>query len=94
MLRHTHATELIRAGWDASYVQKRLGHAHVQTTLTTYIHLTDEDLSQRWRAYQEGQHDGTRSPHEREDPPPSKASQQQDYRDEVVYDGAHGAPES
>jgi hypothetical protein len=30
MLRHTHATELIRSGWDAAYVQKRLGHAHVQ----------------------------------------------------------------
>ncbi|MGT2397883.1 tyrosine-type recombinase/integrase [Staphylococcus aureus] len=33
ILRHTHATELIRSEWDAAYVQKRLGHAHVQTTL-------------------------------------------------------------
>jgi integrase/recombinase XerD len=60
MLRHTHATELIRAGWDASYVQKRLGHAHVQTTLNTYVHLTDEDLTQKWRAYLEAHHDDTR----------------------------------
>ena len=53
LLRHSHATELIRAGWDASYVQKRLGHAQVQTTINTYVHLDDEDLGQKWRAYQE-----------------------------------------
>src|SRR6266566_1874975 len=58
LLRHSHATELIRAGWDASYVQQRLGHAQVQTTINTYVHLTDEDLSQKWRIYQEAkQHD-------------------------------------
>ena len=44
LLRHTHATELIRAGWDMAYVQKRLGHADVQTTINTYAHLTDSDL--------------------------------------------------
>ncbi|MDT2927071.1 tyrosine-type recombinase/integrase [Lactococcus lactis] len=44
ILRHTHATELIRSGWDAAYVQKRLGHAHVQTTLDTYVHLSDQDM--------------------------------------------------
>lgn len=27
MLRHTHATALLQSGWDAAYVQKRLGHA-------------------------------------------------------------------
>ena len=53
LLRHTHATELIRAGWDASYVQQRLGHANVQTTINTYVHLDDNDLSQKWQAYQE-----------------------------------------
>ncbi|HMZ79138.1 MAG TPA: tyrosine-type recombinase/integrase [Acidobacteriota bacterium] len=46
MLRHTHATELIRSGWDAALVQKRLGHASVQTTLNFYTHLTDQDLKQ------------------------------------------------
>ena len=25
MFRHTHATELLRAGWDAAYVQRRSG---------------------------------------------------------------------
>ena len=35
MLRHTHATQLLREGMDMAYVQKRLGHAHIQTTLDT-----------------------------------------------------------
>jgi integrase len=30
MFRRTHATDLLRAGWDAAYVQRRLGHAHIQ----------------------------------------------------------------
>lgn len=53
LLRHSHATELIKAGWDASFVQKRLGHTHVQTTINTYVHLDDEALSQKWQIYQE-----------------------------------------
>ena len=53
LLRHSHATELIKADWDASYVQKRLGHAQVQTTINTYVHLDDDDLSRKWQAYQE-----------------------------------------
>ena len=54
MLRHTHATELIRSGWDAAYVQKRLGHAHVQTTLDTYVHLSDQDMKNEYKAYLQG----------------------------------------
>ncbi len=50
--RHTHATELIRHGWDAAWVQKRLGHAHVQTTLDTYTHLNDQDLKKAFKLYQ------------------------------------------
>lgn len=53
MLRHTHATELIRNGWDSSYVQKRLGHANVQTTLNAYTHLTDNDLKDAFKKYQQ-----------------------------------------
>jgi integrase/recombinase XerD len=51
LLRHTHATELLRSGMDAAYVQKRLGHASVQTTINTYVHLTDEDLKQAYHTY-------------------------------------------
>ncbi|WP_458646424.1 tyrosine-type recombinase/integrase [Nostoc sphaeroides] len=31
LLRHTHATELIKSGWEMTYVQKRLGHTDIQT---------------------------------------------------------------
>ncbi|HDV5822560.1 TPA: tyrosine-type recombinase/integrase [Staphylococcus aureus] len=53
-LRHTHATELIRNGWDAVYVQKRLGHAQVQTTLNTYVHLSNQDMKEEFKKYLEG----------------------------------------
>lgn len=51
MLRHTHATELIREGWDASKVQKRLGHSNVQTVLNTYTHLNDEDMKKAYKDF-------------------------------------------
>ncbi|GAA6619758.1 tyrosine-type recombinase/integrase [Scytonema sp. NUACC26] len=53
MLRHTHATELIRSGWDAAHIQKRLGHAQVQTVLNTYTHLEDEDMKEAYKDYLE-----------------------------------------
>lgn len=51
MLRHTHATQLIQSGWDACYVQKRLGHRQVQTVLNTYTHLDNEDMKQAFAKY-------------------------------------------
>lgn len=51
LLRHTHATNLIRAGWDVAYVQKRLGHADVQTTINTYVHLTNDDMRSEYDKY-------------------------------------------
>jgi len=54
MLRHTHATELIRSEWDMAYVQKRLGHAHIQTTMDIYAHLGDKDLKKAYQEFQEG----------------------------------------
>ncbi len=56
MLRHTHATELIRADWDVSYVQKRLGHAQVQSTMV-YVHLDDKDMAKKWQHFQEKRRD-------------------------------------
>lgn len=51
MLRHTHATQLLQAGWEAAYVQRRLGHAHVQTTIDTYAHLSLRDIKTAFQAY-------------------------------------------
>lgn len=52
ILRHSHATELIRSGWNAAYVQKRLGHQNIQTVLNTYTHLDNEDMKQAYKEYQ------------------------------------------
>lgn len=57
MLRHTHATELIREGMEMAYVQKRLGHASIQTTIDTYVHVSNEDMKQEYQKYLE-QRDG------------------------------------
>jgi integrase/recombinase XerD len=51
MLRHTHATELLRNGWDCSYIQKRLGHSSIQTTINTYAHLSNDDLKKAFQEY-------------------------------------------
>ncbi len=51
LFRHTHATDLIRDGWNMAHVQKRLGHASIQTTINTYTHLTDEDLKEAYQQY-------------------------------------------
>jgi integrase len=48
MLRHSSLTELRRAGWEAERLQKRAGHAQVQTTIQTYLHPSDEDLREDW----------------------------------------------
>lgn len=37
-LRHTHATQLFRAGWHPKDVQERLGHSSITITLDTYTH--------------------------------------------------------
>jgi len=38
-LRHTYGSLLIRAGASLPYVQRQMGHASVQITADTYIHL-------------------------------------------------------
>jgi integrase/recombinase XerD len=48
-LRHTHATDLVRSylregqAVDWKFIQERLGHASVVTTMETYVHLESED---------------------------------------------------
>lgn len=41
-LRHTHTSNLLSAGADIKYVQERLGHKNIQTTLNIYAHITNE----------------------------------------------------
>ena len=51
MLRHTHATELLRDQSDFAYIQKRLGHKDIQTTMNTYMHLTEADMKKHYQEY-------------------------------------------
>lgn len=44
LLRHTRATELIRAGVPIEIVSKLLTHRSVATTSQTYVHLTVDDV--------------------------------------------------
>ena len=56
-LRHTHATALLLSGTPPHVVMRRLGHADIQTTLSTYGWVT-EDAEMRtlaqWRSYVAG----------------------------------------
>lgn len=49
LFRHTHASELLRSGRDPVFVQERLGHASIKTTLSTYWHMSAEDLKGVYR---------------------------------------------
>jgi len=51
-LRHTFATNMLRAGARIEDVQKMLGHKKVQTTLI-YMHFTDEYLQSRYEEFAE-----------------------------------------
>ncbi|MEH2086092.1 tyrosine-type recombinase/integrase [Nostoc sp.] len=57
MLRHTHATELVREGVEMAYVQKRLNHASIQTTIDTYVHVNNEDMKREYNQYLNNRHD-------------------------------------
>lgn len=49
MLRHTNITELWKTGeMRPETLQKRAGHAHVQTTIQMYVHPTEEDIRDDW----------------------------------------------
>ena len=42
VLRHSYATRAIERGVNPKTLQKLLGHASLQTTMDTYVHVTDE----------------------------------------------------
>ena len=41
-LRHTHATNLFKAGYDVLYIQEQLGHSSPSVTLDIYTHLVKD----------------------------------------------------
>ncbi|OCB00131.1 tyrosine-type recombinase/integrase [Clostridium beijerinckii] len=52
-LRHSHATELIEVGgWDPIDVKERLRHRQIQTTINTYVHLSDNYKKEKFNEFQ------------------------------------------
>lgn len=44
-LRHTFASRLLKSGTEISVVSKLLGHADINTTYSTYIHVLDDQMT-------------------------------------------------
>ena len=51
-LRHTYATRAIESGVQPKVLQKLLGHASIQTTMDTYVHVTDDSMSKAIRQFE------------------------------------------
>jgi integrase len=55
--RHTHATALLISGTPEWVVSRRLGHAHVQTTLDLYGWVSEDEAlraAANWKSYTDG----------------------------------------
>lgn len=54
VFRHTHVTELHQAGVDLKIIQERVGHKSIQTTMNTYVHLTEDNFNREIQDYIRG----------------------------------------
>jgi site-specific recombinase XerD len=48
MFRHSFAVEMFEHGMSIAVIQKLLGHANIQTTAQTYIHMSDKVIRESW----------------------------------------------
>ncbi|HHT7189018.1 TPA: tyrosine-type recombinase/integrase [Bacillus cereus] len=53
LFRHTHATMYYQETKDIKQVQERLGHSHIQTTMSLYLHPSEEDIRKDWEKAQD-----------------------------------------
>lgn len=51
-LRHTYATRAIESGVQPKVLQHLLGHASIQTTMNTYVHVTDDSMTKAIRLFE------------------------------------------
>lgn len=49
MFRHTSLSLLHSAGWEPELLKERAGHKNIYTTLNTYIHPSEEEVSEAFR---------------------------------------------
>ena len=52
MFRHSSLTVLRMAGWQPELLRIRAGHKNIYTTLNTYVHPSDEDLTKEFEKTQ------------------------------------------
>ena len=51
-LRHTYATRAIESGVQPKVLQHLLGHASIQTTMDTYVHVTDDSMQKAIKQFE------------------------------------------
>ena len=49
MFRHTSLSMLSSAGWEPELLRKRAGHKNIYTTLNTYVHPSEEEVTEAFR---------------------------------------------
>ena len=54
MFRHTSLSLLNSAGWDPELLRIRARHKNIYTTLNTYVHPSDEEISEAFQKASEG----------------------------------------
>lgn len=52
MFRHSSITVLRMAGWEPELLRVRAGHKNIYTTMNTYIHPSDEDITREFERTQ------------------------------------------
>ena len=49
LFRHTSLSLLNSAGWEPELLKERAGHKDIYTTLNTYVHPSDDEVSEAFR---------------------------------------------
>lgn len=52
MFRHTSLTTLRMAGWQPELLRVRAGHKNIYTTMNTYIHPSEEEITKEFEITQ------------------------------------------
>ena len=53
IFRHTSISTLRKAGWEPELLRIRAGHKNIYTTLNTYVHITNEEITEAFSKVKE-----------------------------------------